>query len=107
MWRFEATRQTSSALLQGAVNHPRVSRARIIEAIKFLNRPMSRAQIMELRRAYREFQHRGEVDALLAAVEELGRCFGDPQREAAVRRARPPIGRQELRLICFDRVSGD
>ncbi len=67
---------------------------------------MGRGQIGELRRAYREFQRRGDVDALLAAVEDLGRCFGDPQREAAVRRARPPIGRQELRLVGFDLVSG-
>lgn len=102
----DAVQQTVATVIQGYVNHPEVSRPRAIEAIRFLNQPMLRIQISELRRAYRDFRSRGDIAALLGAVEELRRRFGEPAREPQPGPARPRITRDDLHLICFDLICG-
>ena len=87
------------------MNHPEVSRPRAIEAIKFLNRPMWRTQIVDLRRAQKEFQRNADINALLAAVEDIRSRFGNQHSEQTAAPAKPAITRNDLRLICFDLVS--
>src|SRR5437660_10585295 len=77
----EAIQQTVVTLVQGYVNHPEVSRPRAIEAIKFLNQPMWRTQIVDLRRAYKEFQRSADINALLGAVETIRGRFGPQHSE--------------------------
>ncbi len=102
----EPIQQTVVTLLQGYLNHPDISRPRIIEAIKFLNQPMWRTQIAELRSAHREFQRDGNVNRLLETVEEIRTRFGEQSKVQAPSSAMSAIGRDDLRLICFDLVCG-
>ena len=102
----EAIQQTVVTLLQGYVNHPEVNRPRAIDAIKFLNQPMWRTQIVDLRRAYKEFQRSADVNALLGAVEDIRGRFGNQHSDQQAAPAKPAITRDDLRLICFDLISG-
>jgi superfamily II DNA or RNA helicase len=102
----EAIQQTVVTLLQGYLGHPDVSRPRVIEAIRFLNQPMWRTQIADLRRAYKEFQRNANIDALLAEVEGIRSRFGNQHSGRQANPAKPAITRDDLRLICFDLVSG-
>ncbi len=102
----EAIQQTVVTLLQGYANHPEVSRPRIIEAIKFLNQSMWRTQISDLRRAYKEFNRAGDVNRLLGEIEDIRLRFGDQSCGDSPNSAKPAINRKDLRLICFDPVSG-
>lgn len=101
----EPIQQTVVTLLQGYLGHPDISRPRVIEAIRFLNQPMWRTQIGALRSSHREFQRDGDVNRLLAAIEEIRIRFGDQTRETAVNPPRAGIDRADLRLICFDFIS--
>ena len=101
----EAIQQTVVTLLQGYMNHPEISRPRIIDAIKFLNQPMMHTQIVTLRSAHREFQRDGDVNRLLEAVEDIRRRFGEQGREERPSPTKPAINRDDLRLICFDLIS--
>jgi hypothetical protein len=101
----EAIQQTMVTLLQGYLSHPDVSRRRVIEAIRFLNQPMWRTQIGELRRAYQKFQRDGNVGAVLKAVGTLRERFGSQQSGKPFSSAKPLITRGDLRLVCFDLVS--
>jgi superfamily II DNA or RNA helicase len=102
----EAIQQTVVTLLQGYLGHSDVSRPRVIEAIRCLNQPMWRTQIVDLRRAYKEFQRNANIDALLAAMEGIRSRFGNQHSEHQANPAKPAITRDDLRLICFDLVSG-
>lgn len=100
--------QTVATALQGYLNHPDVERRQAIDAIRFLNQPMLAVQVRSLRQAYRDFQGKGNVKALLAAVEGLREQFGEEQAtnhsggSGLVGR----LSRGDLRLVCFDLVSG-
>jgi hypothetical protein len=101
----EAIQQTVVTLLQGYLSHPDVSRPSVIEAIRFLNQPMWRAQISDVRRAYKEFQRAGDVNRLLEEIEGLRLRFGNQTSGQSANRTRPAITRDDLRLICYDFVS--
>jgi len=102
---IEAIQQTVATLLQSHINHPQISRPRIIEAIKLLNRPMWRTEVSDLRRAYKEFQRAGDVGRLLGEIEDIRQRFGDRIRDE-VPKPRASVSRDDLRLVCFDLVSG-
>lgn len=69
---------------------------------------MLKVQVDALRKAYKDFQGKHEVKALLAAVGGLRERFGEQQ--AATRNAgSAPVGPlrcEDLKLICFDFISG-
>ncbi len=100
--------QTVATALQGYLNHPDVERKRAVEAIRFLNQPMLAVQVRDLRQAYKDFQRKGDVKTLLETVEGLREKFGGEeavgQRKDTV--TARPLGREDLRLICFDLVTG-
>jgi hypothetical protein len=96
-----------SAAVQGYLNHPDVNRERAVAAMRFLREPMVGVAVRELRSAFRFFQKKPDIQALLVAVEAL--------REKTGRAIEPETGalekprhltRDQLRLICFDLVTG-
>jgi len=96
--------QTVATAIQGYLNHPDVERSRAIEVIRFLNKPMLKVQVDELRRAYKEFQRKGDIKALLVSVEAMGEGYGELEASGHPA-ASTPVGelrREDLRLICLD-----
>jgi hypothetical protein len=69
---------------------------------------MLKVQVDALRKAYKAFQSKREIKVLLTIIDELRGQFGE--RGAAVRNedsaSTAPLTREDLRLICFDFVSG-
>ena len=100
--------QTVATAIQGYLSHPEVDRARAVEAIKFVSQPMRKTQVTRLRQAYKEFQATSNIAVLLDAVEEVRAKFGEPQGRAAgeARSGGPKLSRDDLRLICFEVLSG-
>jgi hypothetical protein len=100
--------QTVATALQSYLNHPDVNRRQAIEAIRFLNQPMLKVQVDALRQFYKDFQGKSEVKALLIAVEELHKQFGEQQvnTHTAGLASVGSLRREELKLICFDFISG-
>jgi superfamily II DNA or RNA helicase len=99
--------QTLAVLLQGHLNDPGLSRERVIGAVRVLNQPMLTVQIKRLRELYKEFQASSNIEALLYGVEELGEYFGLKTVEGSRRvDEKPRLERSDLRLICFDFLSG-
>jgi superfamily II DNA or RNA helicase len=100
--------QTVATVLQSYLNHPDIDRRQAIEAIRFLNQPMLKVQVDALRKGYKAFQSKREINVLLTVIDKLRGQFGE--REAAVRKedSSPTalLTREDLRLICFDFVSG-
>ncbi len=107
---IDPIQQTVATAIQGYLNHPTIERKLAIDAIKFLNQPMLAIQVRALRKAYKEFQQKSEIQSLLTAVEELRAKFGEQSSSAMGNgnRGKPvcPIKREDLRLICFDFVIG-
>ena len=98
--------QTAATAVQQYMNHPKVNRKEAIEAMRFLNQPMLAVQIKELRQAYRVFQADHGIQGLLSAVRSLKENYGGESPESAVKPLTPSIKRSDLKLICFDFVSG-
>lgn len=100
--------QTIATALQSYLNHPDVDRSLAIEAIKFLNQPMLAVQVRRLRQVYKEFQAKGEVKRLLGVIDELRKSFGVEQGTGETPRSptTSSLRREDLRLICFDLLSG-
>jgi hypothetical protein len=100
--------QTIATVIQGYINHPDIERRRAIEAIRFLSQPMLAVQVRELRQAYRDFQRKPEIKALLGTVDELQGKVGAPQanHQSPGSGAVHLLSREDLRLICFDLTTG-
>jgi len=100
--------QTVATVLQGFLNHPDVDRRQAIELIRFLNQPMLAVQVRDLRQAYKEFQRMGDIKALLTTLDDLHNKFGTQETNSGNGKPGPvsKLNREDLRLICFDLVSG-
>jgi len=98
--------QTVATAVQGYLNHPDVDRRRGIELIRFLNQPMRKVQVDDLRRAYSDFQRNGDIGALIEALEEMQARFGGDGPSSRTSETAAPLSRDDLRLICFDFLSG-
>ncbi|MCI0421556.1 MAG: helicase, partial [Acidobacteria bacterium] len=100
--------QTIATLLQNYLNHPDVNRREAIELIRTLNQPMFNVQLSALRKAYKAFQGHKDVKQLLSDLAELQAATpnanGTPDSSANL--TSPNLTRDDLRLICFDVVSG-
>jgi hypothetical protein len=97
-----------SAAVQGYLNHPDVSRERAVAVLRFLRAPMVGVAVKELRSAFRLFQKKPDIQALLGAVENLREKTGGVMAapEAGTSERPRHLTRDELRLICFDLVTG-
>ena len=100
--------QTVATVLQGYLNHPDVDRRHAIDTIRFLNQPMLAVQVRELRQAYKEFQRIGDIKTLLNTIDDLRNKFGTQETNSSNGKPGPvsKLNREDLRLICFDLVTG-
>jgi len=95
--------QTVATTFQDYLNHPDLKRPQVLAAIRFVNRPMARVQLQELRAAHRAFQETEQVAPFVTAVLGMAEKYGSGivRRGASVR---DRLTREELRLICFDHL---
>ena len=104
----DPVQQSVATAIQGYLNHPDVDRARAVSLIRFLREPMVGVQVKELRTASRQYQKKPDIQVLLAAVGTIQeRVGGVAEQELGSAADRPrPLSRDQLRLICFDLVTG-
>ena len=88
------------------LQHPEVNRKQAVEAIRYLAQPMLAVQIKALRKACREFQAGGDIHELLKMVMDLKASYGAEEAETNRKLSTTSITRPDLKLICFDFVSG-
>jgi hypothetical protein len=100
--------QTVATMLQSYLNHPDIDRRKAIEAIRSLNQPMLAVQVRELRKAQKAFQTRPDPRELLGTVQRLLEAFSYGSTAAGVDSATQSVAlsRDDLRLICFELISG-
>jgi superfamily II DNA or RNA helicase/HKD family nuclease len=102
---IEPEQQTLATTLQGYLSHPDVDRQRTIELIYFLNRPLMKVQLKELRAYHKNFQRDGDIQALISSVEQLRNKYGKGATPLSQQKPNPGrLKREDLRLICFDFV---
>lgn len=103
----EPIQQTVATLFQNYMNHPDVERLRVITAMRTLNGPMLAIQVKDLRKAFKRFQEDGDITRFLGEVERI--CSETGASDMSVPTSVAParmIEREDLRLICFDVISG-
>ncbi len=102
----DPAQQTVATALQGFLNHPDVKRPDVLAAIDFLRKPLMRVQIKALRQAFQDFEQSNDVKGLLAQIQALrpDQPEDPDDKDPAGTRAR--LNRDDLRLICFDFLSG-
>ena len=103
---IDPIQQTVATTLQGYLNHPDVDRSRAIQVIRFLNRPMLGIQIKQLRKSYLDFQANSNIRELIASIEGLQQEVSGPATVDTSIAPAARLVREDLRLICFDFLSG-
>jgi SNF2 family DNA or RNA helicase len=96
--------QTVATTLQGFISHPSLKRQEVMEALKYLASPLPGAQVKDLRKAYQAFNGSRDPVVLLDAVQELMAKYGI-NVQASSETTATRLGRDDLRLVCFDVVS--
>jgi superfamily II DNA or RNA helicase len=104
--QIDPLQQTAVTVIQTYLNHPEVERPRAVTAIRFLNQPMLTFQVKRLRSVYETFQKDKNIGTLLGAIETMAEEVGNGPEERKSREPALSLGRSDLRLICFDIVSG-
>ena len=106
---IDPLQQTVATVVQNFLNHPEVERRRAISAIEFLNAPMLRVQVTELKKLYKGYQQTQNVMEIVASLERMRDEYGldGRQRRSTELPSGPKLQRDDLRLICFDVVSSD
>jgi hypothetical protein len=103
---IDPVQQTVATAIQGYLNHPELDRKEAIELIRFLNLPMMSVQIKELRGALRNYKSAGQVKQLIEEVRKLRDLLAEPEAPGYEGAGRPPLRREDLRLICFEFLNG-
>jgi superfamily II DNA or RNA helicase len=106
---LDSLQQTVGTVIQGFLNHPDVERKRAISAIEFLNAPMLRVQLTELKKLYKEYQQTQSIMELMGALETMRNAYGIDTKspKATEVSCTPKLERSDLRLVCFDVLSSD
>jgi len=103
----DPVQQTLATAIQSYLNHPDVDRQEAKQALSFLSQSMLTVQVKELRRMLKDFQASGDVAELLKAVDSLRETYrsesSGPGRGGA---ATAGFRREDLRLVCFEFVTG-
>jgi superfamily II DNA or RNA helicase len=104
---IDPIQQTAATAMQQFLNHPDIERREAIEAIRFLSLPMLSVQVEALRDALATFQRKSDARILMECVKGLKREYGERglRRKLRADPARE-LRREDLRLICFDLISG-
>ena len=92
--------------LQQFLNHPKIQRPRLINALKFLEQPMLETQKKRLRKAFEAYGLDEDIIALVQSIEDQMSEFGF-KKEGTKKPAQEltEISKENLRLICFDFIS--
>jgi superfamily II DNA or RNA helicase len=103
---IDTVQQNVATAIQGYLNHPDIDRKRAIELIRFLNQPMQQVQVKALRAAFKSFKAAGQVGALIVEVERLQAILVEHEPKVHDLKPSTPLRREDLRLICFEFVTG-
>jgi hypothetical protein len=105
---IDPVQQTVSTAIQSFLNRPDVDRQKGVELIRALNKPIPNVYIKALRTALKNFQGKGDALELMKAVSDvLGESSASSTADPASQLgARWRLDRADLRLICFDFISG-
>lgn len=98
----DPAQQVIATSLQGYLNHPDVSRQKIIQAIRFLNKPLSSPLVKELKRHHTEFLKNSDIASFIRNICSMADTYGSA--ETGGPDSLPELRREHLRLICFDHV---
>lgn len=102
---IDPVQQTIATTLQSLMNRPDVDRKKTIELIRALNQPIPNVQIRALRSAFKTFQEMGEIADFFSQIESSldlsATDMADRRREDRI-----SLERDDLRLICFDFLTG-
>jgi superfamily II DNA or RNA helicase len=103
--RIDPVQQQIVTILEGYLTNPRYKRRQLLDLIKFVGSPKSGAQIKALKKALAQF---AAPETAQAAVDEIARLKDTYGASCADGQActRRPIKPEELRLVCFDYISG-
>jgi len=101
---IDPLQQTVATVLQGHLNSAIVIRKKIVDAIKYINQPLTGVQVKTLRSAYQKFQASHDIGQLVGDVEGLAETYGSRQQSSA--RPSDSLTRENLKLVCFDYLSG-
>ena len=102
---IDAFQQTVATTLQGFISHPAVDRREVLAALKYLQAPLSGAQIKDLRKAYQEYNASRAPGALVDAVLDLMGRYGQAGDSAPGAAPAARLTIDDLRLVCFDVLS--
>jgi len=99
----DPAQQAVAEELKNALRRATVEREATKAAIRYLGQPMGRFAIKRLKAAHAEWASGRNDAALIAAVRSLAADFG---KAAIYEYDAPTLSREDLRLICFEYVSG-
>jgi hypothetical protein len=103
---IDPVQQTVATAIQCYLNHPDLDRKESIELIRFLNQPMLSVQIRQLRVALRDFKGGEQIKALIGEVRRLRSIVSEPEVTPRAGSELDPFRREDLRLVCFEFLSG-
>lgn len=97
----------AGATLQSLLSHPAVPRGAAVETIRFLNAPMTGAQVKAVKKLLKEYQRLGDAETFASALGGLRATEGRAAGTAGTPSRNPTISisRDDLRLICFEVLS--
>jgi hypothetical protein len=97
---LDDVQQLAATVLQAQRNNPALPARAVDAALQTLREPLPGAYVKDLREAYEAYQRDGDVEALLAAVQEL-ETAAEQEPEAA---AADQLTREDLHLVCWEYV---
>lgn len=97
---------TVSTVLLCSINRPEVDRAQVLLLLQYLKQPMSGVQVRELREGYRAYQEGADLAGLIETCGRMRETYGDENAGGEGQSRKAPLGREHLRLVCFDMVNG-
>jgi len=91
---------------QDWLGNPELPYGRLVEAGYFINEPMVVSDLRELRKAVKEHAKSGNALGLLEKVETIAKRVGSAPRDEPQPERKPLLERGQLKLVCFDFLSG-
>jgi len=99
---IDPIQQTVATLLQGHLNSPKVNRRKVVDAIKYINQPLSGVQVRELKNVHQKYQDNPDLGILIQGIDNLAETYGSQQTHSNA--SFKQLKREDLKLICFDYV---
>ena len=103
---IDPVQQTVATAIQGYLNHPQLDRKEAIDLIRFLNQPMLSVQMPPIARGAQKLQGSGAGGRSYRGSPQAATDRLEPQAEGYGGRQARGLERKDLRLICFEFLSG-